>query len=73
MSAEFFAGIETIPFEGPSSRDPLAFRYYDANLKVMGKSLQDHLRPAAAYWHAFASPGADSVCAIFMATSTASG
>lgn len=59
MSSEFFTGIQKIPFEGPSSKNPLAFRYYDANRKIMGKSLRDHLRPAVAYWHAFAAPGAD--------------
>ena len=59
MSSEFFKGVTKIPYEGPDSKNPLAFRYYDANRKVMGKKLVDHLRPAVAYWHAFASPGAD--------------
>ena len=59
MAAEFFTGIGKIPFEGPDSTNPLAFRYYEPNRKVMGKRMEDHLRCAVAYWHTFASPGAD--------------
>ena len=59
MASEFFKGIGKIPFEGPASANPLAFRYYEPDRKLMGKRMEDHLRCAVAYWHAFASPGAD--------------
>ena len=56
---EYFPGIDKIPFEGPDSRNPLAFKYYDANRKIAGKSLEDHLRFAIAYWHTFCGTGED--------------
>lgn len=48
---EFFPGIPKIPFEGPRSRNPLAFRHYQAEELVGGKAMKDHLRFACAYWH----------------------
>ena len=54
-----FPDIETIPFEGPNSKNPLAFRYYDANEMVEGKSMRDHLRFSVVYWHTFRGNGAD--------------
>ncbi|MEM7015423.1 MAG: xylose isomerase [Verrucomicrobiota bacterium] len=51
MSDEFFPGIPTIPFEGPDSKNPLAFKHYNADEQVGGKSMKDHLRFACAYWH----------------------
>lgn len=56
---EFFPGIGNIPFEGPESRNPLAFKYYRAEQKVLGKTMRDHLRFSVAYWHAFRGIGAD--------------
>ncbi len=56
---EFFKGIEQIKFEGPGSDNPLAFRYYDAERVIGGKTLKDHLRFAGAYWHSFCGNGAD--------------
>lgn len=55
----FFGDIERIPFEGPDSDSPLAFRHYDPDEIVAGKRLEDHLRFACAYWHSFAWPGGD--------------
>ncbi len=57
MSA--FPEIERIPFEGPSSKNPLAFRYYDENELVEGKTMRDHLRFSVTYWHTFRGEGAD--------------
>ena len=51
MSDEFFPGVPTIPFEGPGSKNPLAFKHYNAEEQVGGKSMKDHLRFACAYWH----------------------
>lgn len=56
---EFFPGIGTIAYEGPKSKNPLAFRWYDADRKVAGKPLKDHLRFAVAYWHTFCGAGGD--------------
>ena len=49
--SEVFKGIGKIQYEGPLSRNPLAFRYYDAEQKIAGKTLREHLRYAIAYWH----------------------
>ncbi len=55
----YFKNIGQIPYEGPESDNPLAFRWYDPERKVGGKSLRDHLRFAIAYWHSFNSTGSD--------------
>jgi xylose isomerase len=56
---EYFKGIDQIKFEGPESDNPLAFRYYDENRIIAGKSMKEHLRFAIAYWHSFCGDGAD--------------
>ncbi|MCF8372613.1 MAG: xylose isomerase [Bacteroidales bacterium] len=56
---EYFKNINKIKFEGPKSRDPLAFKWYDENRMLNGKSLKEHLRFAVAYWHSFCGTGAD--------------
>jgi xylose isomerase len=56
---EYFKGIEQIKFEGTGSDSPLAFRWYDENKMVSGKSLKEWLRFACAYWHSFCGSGAD--------------
>jgi xylose isomerase len=56
---DYFPGIKSIQFEGPDSRNPLAFRFYDADRVVAGKPLKDHLKFACAYWHSFCNAGAD--------------
>jgi len=56
---EFFKKISTIKFEGIESDNPFAYRWYDENKKVAGKSMKDHLRFACAYWHSFNGSGAD--------------
>src|SRR5690606_18651464 len=40
-----------IPYEGPKSRNPLAFKHYNPSELVEGKPMSEHLRFAAAYWH----------------------
>ena len=59
MSASYFADIEPIKFEGTDSTNPLAYRYYDKNRVVMGKSMAEHLRMAVCYWHTFCWDGFD--------------
>ncbi len=56
---EFFKGIGEIKFEGRETDNPLAFRWYDAERKIAGKSMMDHLRFACAYWHSFCNTGGD--------------
>jgi xylose isomerase len=48
---EYFPGIGRIQFEGPASRNPLAFKHYNADELVDGKSMKDHLRFSVTYWH----------------------
>ena len=56
---EFFKKIGTVKFEGIESDNPFAYRWYDENKIVAGKSMKDHLRFACAYWHSFVGSGAD--------------
>lgn len=56
---EYFKGIPAIQFEGPESANPMAFRYYDADRVVAGKTMAEHMRFAVAYWHTFKGTGAD--------------
>jgi len=56
---EYFKGIGRIPFEGPASRNPLAFRYYEAERRVSGKPMKEHLRFAMAWWHSLCADGSD--------------
>ena len=58
--SEFFSTVsEPIAYEGPSSDNPLAFRWYDKDRVVMGRTMEDQLRFAVCYWHSFAWPGND--------------
>ena len=56
---EYFKKIPNITFEGKDSDNPLAFKYYDAKLKVGKKTMREHLRFAVAYWHSFCGTGGD--------------
>ena len=54
-----FPEITKIPYEGPQSKNPLAFRWYNADEKVEGKAMREHLRFAVVYWHTFRGTGSD--------------
>jgi len=56
---EFFKGIEKIKYEGTASHNPHAFRWYNENQVVAGKTMKEHSRFACAYWHSFCGSGAD--------------
>ena len=56
---EYFKGIGKIPYEGPGSDNPLAFRWYDENRKVAGKTMKRHFKFAVAYWHTLCGTGGD--------------
>ena len=58
-SIEFFPGIGEIKFEGIESRNPLAFRYYDENKMIGGKTMKEYFRFAMAYWHTLCGTGGD--------------
>jgi len=54
-----FPNIERIRYEGPQSPNPLAFRHYDAEEIVEGKTMREHFRFSVAYWHTMRGTGAD--------------
>jgi xylose isomerase len=55
----FFPEIPVIKYEGPKSRNPFAFKQYNPEELVEGKTMREHLRFAAAYWHVMRNPLAD--------------
>ena len=54
-----FPKISKIKFEGAKSKNPLAFKHYNASEVVAGKTMRDHLRFAVVYWHTFRGTGSD--------------
>ena len=58
-TSEYFKGIPQIKFEGRETDNPLAFRWYDENRIVAGKTMKEHLRFAVSYWHTFCGTGGD--------------
>ena len=54
-----FPQVTKILYEGPRSKNPLAFRYYNADEAVEGKTMKDHLRFSVAYWHTMRGTGSD--------------
>ncbi len=56
---EYFKGIDIIKYEGKESDNPLAFKYYNPEQIVAGKTMREHFKFAIAYWHTFCGTGAD--------------
>nr|WP_282050573.1 xylose isomerase [Maribacter aquivivus] len=56
---EYFKGIDKIKFEGKESDNPLAFKYYNPDQVVAGKTMRDHFKFSTAYWHTFCGQGSD--------------
>lgn len=56
---EYFPGIGKIKFEGKESKNPMAFRYYDADKLIMGKKMSEWLKFAMAWWHTLCAEGSD--------------
>src|SRR6185295_10506809 len=54
-----FPEISKIPYEGPTSKNPLAYRWYNASEKVEGKTMAEQLRFSVVYWHTFRGTGSD--------------
>lgn len=57
--SEIFKNIPEIKFEGAGSKNALAFKYYDAERVVLGKTMKEHLPFAMAWWHNLCAGGAD--------------
>ena len=55
----YFPDVPKIEFEGPGSKNVLAFKHYNADEVVEGKTMRDHLRFSVCYWHTFRATGAD--------------
>jgi len=56
---EAFPNVRKIQYEGPKSRNPLAFKHYNPEEKIEGWTMKDHLRFSVTYWHTFRGTGAD--------------
>ena len=58
-NTEYFKGINQIQYEGKGSDNPLAFKWYNKDQVVAGKTMNEHFRFAVAYWHSFCGVGSD--------------
>lgn len=56
---EYFNGIDMVRYEGSESKNPLAFKYYNPDELVLGKTMKEHLRFAMSYWHTMTFRGND--------------
>jgi xylose isomerase len=63
----YFEGVSKVVYEGPESKNPLAFKYYNPDEIVMGKTMKEQLRFAMSYWHTFTYMGNDPFGASSMA------
>ena len=71
--ASAFPKVAKIEYEGPKSKNPLAFKHYNAAEVVEGKTMREHLRFSVVYWHTMRGRGADmfgapTVCATTLCT-----
>ena len=57
---EFFPEVKAVRYEGVESDNPLAFKHYNPDQKVLGKTMAEHLRFAVCFWHTFKGAGADA-------------
>jgi len=57
--AEYFPEVKSIKYEGPDSKNPLAFKYYNPKEVVLGKTMAEHLRFSVCYWHTLKNLGTD--------------
>ncbi len=55
----YFPDVNKVKYEGPDSKNPLSFKFYNADEKVLGKKMRDHLRFSMAYWHTLRGTGSD--------------
>ena len=59
MATSYFAKVPKVQYEGPQSKNPLAFKWYNPEEVVEGKTMKDHLRFSVVYWHTFRGTGSD--------------
>ncbi|MDI9497573.1 MAG: xylose isomerase [Bacillota bacterium] len=57
--SQYFPQIPVIRYEGPASREPLSFKYYNAGETIHGKTMAEQLRFAMSYWHTLCAAGTD--------------
>lgn len=57
--SEYFPEVKQIKYEGPKSKNPLAFKHYNPDETVLGKTMAEHLRFSVCYWHTFKNLGGD--------------
>jgi xylose isomerase len=62
----YFDNVKKVQFEGKASANPLAFKFYNPDQIIMGKTMREHLRFAVAYWHSFTGNGSDPFGAVTM-------
>lgn len=55
----YFGNVDKVKYEGKLSTNPLAFKHYNPEQVVLGKTMREHLRFAVAYWHSFTANGSD--------------
>lgn len=58
----YFDKIEKVNYEGVTSSNPFAYKHYDANQVILGKTMAEHLRLAVCYWHTFCWTG--MICSV---------
>jgi xylose isomerase len=56
---DFFPGIPKIKYEGPTSKNPLSFKWYNPEEEILGKKMKDWFRFSVAFWHTFRGTGGD--------------
>ena len=56
---EYFENVPKIKYEGPSSKNPFSFKYFNSEEMVAGKPMKEHLRFALSYWHTLTAGGTD--------------
>jgi xylose isomerase len=56
-SKDFFPGVSKIEYKGPTSKDPLSFRHYNAEEVLLGKPMKEWLRFSVCFWHTFVGGG----------------
>jgi xylose isomerase len=56
---EIFSGLPKVVYQGPDSNEPMSFKYYDADLVILGKPMREHLPFAMAWWHNLCAAGVD--------------
>lgn len=59
MKMSYFKNINQIKYEGPNSKNPFAYKYYNPQDQINGRSMEEFMRFAVSYWHTFTGEGAD--------------